>query len=113
VTGRFHGHTSIDEFDLRYADRFINGDRDLIFGISVNNNPSASDMKASHLILALAVAALAAGCADTERSRNLADERVHGTVLAQQVCANCHGPRGNSVSPNFRALAGSRRRRER
>ena len=41
--GQFHGHTSADNIDLRYADRFIDAKRDLIFGVSVNNNPSVSD----------------------------------------------------------------------
>ena len=41
--GTFHGHTNADNIDLRYADRFIDLKRDLIVGISVNNNPSVSD----------------------------------------------------------------------
>jgi len=41
--GQFHGHTNADNIDLRYADRFIDENRDLIVGISVNNNPSVSD----------------------------------------------------------------------
>ncbi len=41
--GQFHGHTSVDNIDLRYADRFINANRDLVVGISINNNPSVSD----------------------------------------------------------------------
>ncbi len=41
--GRFHGHTSADNIDLRYADRFINEMRDLVVGVSVNNNPSLAD----------------------------------------------------------------------
>jgi len=41
--GNFHGHTKADNIDIRYADRFINGKRDLIVGLSVNNNPSVSD----------------------------------------------------------------------
>lgn len=41
--GRFHGHTNADNIDLRYADRFVDGSRDLIVGISANNNPSVSD----------------------------------------------------------------------
>jgi cytochrome c553 len=57
-------------------------------------------------LILIVVALLSAGCAETDRSRNLADSRVHGAVLAQQVCANCHGAGGNSVSPNFPALAG-------
>jgi hypothetical protein len=41
--GGFHGHSSADNIDLRYADRFIDPARDVIFGVSVNNNPSLSD----------------------------------------------------------------------
>jgi hypothetical protein len=41
--GTFHGHTSADNIELRYADRFIDGGRDLLFGVSLNNNPSVSD----------------------------------------------------------------------
>lgn len=56
--------------------------------------------------LALALVALGSGCAPIERSRNLADPAVPATTLAQQVCSNCHGVDGNSVSPNFPRLAG-------
>ena len=41
--GKYHGHTNADNIDLRYVDRFIDAKRDLIFGVSVNNNPSVSD----------------------------------------------------------------------
>jgi hypothetical protein len=41
--GKYHGHTNADNIDLRYVDRFIDESRDLIFGVSVNNNPSVSD----------------------------------------------------------------------
>ena len=41
--GNFHGHSNTDNIDIRYADRFISGSRDLIFGVSANNNPSVSD----------------------------------------------------------------------
>jgi hypothetical protein len=41
--GSFHGHSNADNIDIRYADRFISAQRDLIFGVSVNNNPSVSD----------------------------------------------------------------------
>jgi cytochrome c553 len=57
------------------------------------------------LTLALAVVALGAGCSSLERSRDLADPAVSGRTLAQQVCSNCHGLDGNSVSPNFPNLA--------
>jgi cytochrome c553 len=48
---------------------------------------------------------LAASCANTDRSRNTANPNVSGGTLAMQVCSNCHGPTGNSVSPNFPNLA--------
>jgi hypothetical protein len=41
--GKFQGHTQADNMDIRYADRFIDATRDLIVGLSVNNNPSVSD----------------------------------------------------------------------
>jgi hypothetical protein len=41
--GSFHGHSAADNIDLRYADRFISPGRDLIVGLSVNNNPSLAD----------------------------------------------------------------------
>lgn len=37
------GHTQVDNVDLRYADRFINKQSDLIYGVSFNNNPSVVD----------------------------------------------------------------------
>ena len=43
ANGNFHGHSNADNIDIRYADRFISADRDLIVGISANNNPSVSD----------------------------------------------------------------------
>jgi hypothetical protein len=41
--GKFKGHTNADNIDLRYAERFIDSNRDLIVGVSANNNPSVSD----------------------------------------------------------------------
>ena len=43
VDGKFHGHTNADNMDIRFADRFVDEKRDLIVGLSVNNNPSVSD----------------------------------------------------------------------
>lgn len=43
VTGHWAGHTTSDNFDLRYADRYIDQASDLIFGLSLNNNPSVAD----------------------------------------------------------------------
>ncbi len=39
----YTGHAGMDNVDIRYADRFITPSRDLIFGVSLNNNPSVSD----------------------------------------------------------------------
>lgn len=41
--GTFQGKPSADNIDLRYADHFIDASRDLIIGVSLNNNPSVSD----------------------------------------------------------------------
>jgi hypothetical protein len=42
--GGYAGHSQADNIDIRYADRFIDGNRDLIVGVSFNNNPSISDV---------------------------------------------------------------------
>ena len=42
--GRWHSHSTSDQFDLRYADRFMNADRDLIVGASLNNNVGTTDV---------------------------------------------------------------------
>jgi cytochrome c553 len=56
-------------------------------------------------MLVLATAGLAAGCANLPRSRDTANPDVTGATLALQVCSNCHGATGNSISPNFPNLA--------
>jgi hypothetical protein len=43
VTGHWNGRWGSDNFDLRYADRYIDFNRDLIVGLSLNNNPSIAD----------------------------------------------------------------------
>ena len=58
------------------------------------------------LALALAIAAACVACAPLERSRSLNDPTVPAEATARQVCSNCHGIDGNSVSPNFPRLAG-------
>ena len=63
-------------------------------------------MKTSTTILALAAITLTAACSTPDRSRDLANPAVTGRTLALQVCINCHGVDGNSVSPNFPKLAG-------
>jgi hypothetical protein len=42
--GSWHGHTSADNMDIRYADRLITPDNDLIWGVTANNNPSVQDV---------------------------------------------------------------------
>jgi len=42
--GHWAGHSGSDQFDLRYADRFIDDQRDLIVGASLNNNPGVTDV---------------------------------------------------------------------
>lgn len=44
VSLRWKGHSQADNIDLRYADRWINGTSDWIAGLSLNNNPSVSDV---------------------------------------------------------------------
>ena len=63
-------------------------------------------MGAKILAAMLATAAACAGCATPERSRTLNDPAVPPATLARQVCSNCHGADGNSISPNFPRLAG-------
>ncbi len=63
-------------------------------------------MERAHRIgIAICFAGVAA-CANLPRSRDLANPEVHGKVLAEQVCSNCHGVVGTSISPNVPNLAG-------
>ena len=48
------------------------------------------------------------GCTNLERSRDLANPDIRPEVTAAQVCSNCHGIDGNSISPNFPKLAGQK-----
>jgi cytochrome c553 len=63
-------------------------------------------MKFMSLWPMLAVLVVVGGCANPERSRDLANPAVAPAVTAAQVCSICHGLDGNSVSPNFPRLAG-------
>ncbi|WP_429361657.1 c-type cytochrome [Paraburkholderia sp. GAS32] len=49
------------------------------------------------------------GCHDLERSRAIDNPAVAGKTIALQVCSNCHGANGVSVSPMFPKLAGQQR----
>jgi hypothetical protein len=40
----WQGHTYSDNLDIRYADRFIDGNRDLIVGVTLHNNPTVQDV---------------------------------------------------------------------
>ena len=62
-------------------------------------------MTTHRIVLVLAATGLAVGCANVPRSRDTGNPDVSGETLAQQVCSNCHGVTGNSVSPNFPNLA--------
>jgi cytochrome c553 len=58
------------------------------------------------ICLVTATALSIAGCTNLERSRDLANPDIRPEVTAAQVCSNCHGLDGNSISPNFPRLAG-------
>ncbi len=62
-------------------------------------------MNTIRLLVAVVLLGLAANCGNLTRSRNTANPNVSGETLALQVCSNCHGPTGNSTSPNFPNLA--------
>ncbi|MDE3106502.1 MAG: c-type cytochrome, partial [Acidobacteriota bacterium] len=62
-------------------------------------------MKKPLFLSALGLSLLAAGCANLQHSRNVADPAVPAKVLAEQVCSTCHGLDGNPVSPAFPRLA--------
>jgi cytochrome c553 len=61
--------------------------------------------KGIYLFASLTIVASVVGCSLPERSRSLGDARVAGNTIAAQVCSNCHGIQGVSVSPNFPNLA--------
>ncbi|OXJ38686.1 cytochrome c4 [Burkholderia sp. HI2714] len=57
----------------------------------------------------LALVLAVSGCHDLERSREVDNPAVSGKTIALQVCSNCHGATGVSVSPMFPKLAGQRK----
>ncbi|HET8694507.1 MAG TPA: c-type cytochrome [Aquabacterium sp.] len=75
----------------------------------MNTNLKQTGHSMRHLASVLAPILLLgslAACSNLDRSRDLANPDVSGRTLAQQVCSNCHGVTGASVSPNFPQLAG-------
>lgn len=44
ATSRWTGHSGADNMDFRYADRYIDDKQDMIFGLSLNNNPTVQDV---------------------------------------------------------------------
>lgn len=64
-----------------------------------------STQRGFHLFSSLIVIAAVAGCSVPERSRSLGDAHISANTIALQVCSNCHGVQGVSVSPNFPNLA--------
>ena len=66
-------------------------------------------MKRIVLSAGIVIATAIAGCASPDRSRNMANPNTSAQTLAAQVCSNCHGLDGNSVSPNFPRLAGQQK----
>lgn len=46
--GKWISRSHVDQVDLRYADRFINKDHDLIVGATLNNNPGVTDVWNTH-----------------------------------------------------------------
>jgi cytochrome c553 len=63
----------------------------------------------ARVVVPLAFAVAVVACSNLPRSRDLANAEVSGATLAVQVCSNCHGPGGNSISPNFPRLAAQQR----
>ncbi|SAL79740.1 c-type cytochrome [Caballeronia telluris] len=53
----------------------------------------------------VAISFAACACQNIERSRAVDNPAVAGKTIAQQVCSNCHGVTGVSVSPMFPKLA--------
>jgi cytochrome c553 len=73
--------------------------------LGLNAGASMNRYRHSFLWVAAAAAAMAAGCANTSRSRELGNPQLSAATVAAQVCSNCHGLGGQSTSPNFPNLA--------
>lgn len=66
-------------------------------------------MQREYRISLVLTAATLVACTNLPRSRDLGNPEVAGEVLAVQVCSNCHGVTGASVSPNVPNLAGQQK----
>lgn len=64
-----------------------------------------NELNSIYYAVSLVIVILCSGCSSVDRSRALGDPNVSATTLALQVCSNCHGVQGTSVSPNFPNLA--------
>jgi cytochrome c553 len=60
-------------------------------------------------IIILGTLLAGSACHTVERSREVDNPAVAGKTIAMQVCSNCHGLTGVSVSPFFPKLAGQQR----
>lgn len=83
----------------------------LAFGKAVNRAKlprwrPARKVRRSWPILIVATLLASVGCSSVDRSRALDNPAVPAEAIARQVCGNCHGTAGRSVSPNFPNLAG-------
>jgi cytochrome c553 len=63
-------------------------------------------MKYRHLLLAMTLGMVGTGCTNIEHSRDLANQGVSATMLAQQLCSLCHGVDGRLTNPTFPNLVG-------
>jgi cytochrome c553 len=77
-----------------------------VLGIAVKTTARKRLKMSGYFGLSVAFLTLLAGCSLPERSRSLNDSTVSARTTALQVCSNCHGVQGISVSPNFPNLAG-------
>lgn len=66
-------------------------------------------MKTLAQIISVGMLLAGSGCQELDRSRAVDNPAVAGKTIALQVCSNCHGANGVSVSPTFPKLAGQRR----
>lgn len=66
-------------------------------------------MKKVAQLISLGMLLVGSACHDIERSRSVDNPAVAGKTIALQVCSNCHGVNGVSVSPTFPKLAGQQR----